>query len=81
LSPLEVVRLAEQAVGKNVVVQHVPEEALRAQHAAATDSLQQSFAGLMLYYARGDTVDMAETLRTLPVQHLKSVREYLQASA
>jgi NADH dehydrogenase len=81
LSPLEVVRLAEQAVGKNVVVQHVPEEALRAQHAAATDSLQQSFAGLMLYYARGDTIDMAETLRTLPVQHLKSVREYLRATA
>jgi uncharacterized protein YbjT (DUF2867 family) len=81
LSPLEVVRLAEQAVGKKVVVQHVPEEALRAQHAAATDSLQQSFAGLMLYYARGDTIDMAETLRTLPVQHLKSVREYLRATA
>lgn len=81
LSPLEVVRLAEQAVGKKVVVQHVPEEALRAQHGAATDSLQQSFAGLMLYYARGDAIDMAETLRTLPVQHLKSVREYLQATA
>jgi uncharacterized protein YbjT (DUF2867 family) len=80
LSPLEVVRLAEQAVGKKVVVQHVPEEALRAQHGAATDSLQQSFAGLMLYYARGDAIDMADTLRTLPVQHLKSVREYLQAT-
>lgn len=81
LSPLEVVRLAEQAVGKKVVVQHVPEEALRAQHGAAADSLQQSFAGLMLYYARGDVIDMAETLRVLPVQHLKSVREYLQATA
>ncbi len=81
LSPLEVVRLAEQAVGNKVVVQHVPEDALRAQLGAATDSLQQSFAGLMLYYARGDAIDMAETLRTLPVQHLKSVREYLQATA
>jgi uncharacterized protein YbjT (DUF2867 family) len=80
LSPLEVVRLAEQAVGKKVVVQHVPEEALRAQHGAAPDSLQQSFAGLMLYYARGDVIDMAEALRVLPVQHLKSVREYLQAT-
>lgn len=81
LSPLEVVRLAEQAVGKTVVVQHVPEEALRAQHGAATDSLQQSFAALMLYYAHGDAIDMADTLRALPVKHLKSVREYLQATA
>jgi NADH dehydrogenase len=81
LSPLEVVRLAEQAVGKTVVVQHVPEEALRAQHDAATDSLQQSFAGLMLYYAHGDAIDMADTLRTLPVQHLKSVHDYLQVTA
>jgi len=80
LSPLEVVRLAEQATGKKFVVQYVPEEALRAQHGAATDSLQKSFAALMLYYARGDAIDMTETLRALPVQHRKSVREYLQAS-
>jgi uncharacterized protein YbjT (DUF2867 family) len=71
LSPLEVVRLAEQAVGKKVVVQ---------QHGAAPDSLQQSFAGLMLHYARGEVIDMADALRVLPVQHLKSVREYLQAT-
>lgn len=80
LSPLEVVRLAEQAVGKKVVVQHVPEEALRAQHAAAPDALQQSFAGLMLYYARGEVIDMADALRVLPMPHLTSVREYLQAT-
>ena len=81
LSPLEAVRLAERAVDKKVVVQHVPEDALRAQHGAATDPLQQSFAGLMLYYARGDAIDMTETLRAIPVQSLKSVREYLQATA
>jgi uncharacterized protein YbjT (DUF2867 family) len=80
LSPLDVVRLAEQVVGKRVVVEHVPEEALRAQYGAATDPLRQSLAGLMLYYARGDAIDMAETLRALPVQHLKSVREYLKAT-
>lgn len=79
LSPLEVVHLAELATGSKIVVQHVPEEALRAQHGAATDSLQKSFAALMLYYARGDAIDMTETLRVLPVQRLKSVREYLQA--
>jgi NADH dehydrogenase len=81
LSPLEVVKLAEQVAGKTVVVEHVPEEALRAQHGAATDSLQQSFAGLMLYYARGDAIDMTETLQVLPMPHLKSVREYLQVTA
>jgi NADH dehydrogenase len=81
LSPLEVVRLAEQVLGKRVAVQHVPEEALRAQYSAASDPLQHSFAALMLYYARGEAIDMAETLRALPVQHLKSVREYLQATA
>jgi uncharacterized protein YbjT (DUF2867 family) len=78
LSPLEAVRLAEQVVGKPIDVQHVPEEALRAQHSTATDSLQQSFAGLMLYYASGDVIEMADTLRRFPIQPLKSVRAHLQ---
>ena len=78
LSPLEAVRLAEQVVGKPIEVQHVPEEALRAQHSAATDSLPQSFAGLMLYYAGGDVIEMAETLRTFPIESLKSVRAHFQ---
>jgi uncharacterized protein YbjT (DUF2867 family) len=81
LSPLEVVRLAEQVIGKPVAVQHVPEEALLAQFRVATDSLQQSFAALMLYYARGDAIEMTEALRRLSVRRLKSVREYLQTIA
>ncbi len=81
LSPLEAVRLAEQVVGKPIEVQHVPEEALRAQHGAAADSLQQSFAGLMLYYAGGDVIEMADTLRTFPIQSLKSVRAHFQGVA
>jgi len=80
LSPLEVVSLAEQSLGKAVVVQHVPEEALRAQLNAATDPLQQSFAGLMLYYARGDVIDMTDTRRAFSVEQLKSVRETFQAT-
>ena len=59
----------------------MPEEALRAQHGAATDSLQQSFAGLMLYYAGGDVIEMADTLRTFPIQPLKSVRAHFQGVA
>ena len=80
LSPLDVVRLAEQVTRKRFAVQHVPEEALRAQFAAATDPLQQSFAALMLYYARGDVINMKATLRAFPGQHLRSVRAYFEAS-
>ena len=81
LSPLEVVRLAEQTAGKRFIIQYVPEEALRAQHSAATDSLPQSFAALMLYYARGDVIEMKTTLRDFPGQRLTSVRDYVKASA
>ena len=81
LSPLDAVRIAEQTTGKTFVVQHVPEDALRQQFAAATDSLQQSFAALMLYYAGGDVIDMTEPLRLLPLDHLKSVGEHLEAAA
>jgi len=80
LSPLEVVRVAEEVVGKPVVVQYVPEEVLRPQHAAATDLLQKSFAGLMLYYAAGDVIDMTEARRALSVERFASVREYFQGS-
>jgi uncharacterized protein YbjT (DUF2867 family) len=80
LSPLEVVQLAEQSVGKPIAVQHVPEDALRGQFQSATDSLQKSFAALMLSYAAGDVIEMADTLRAFPGQQLKSVREHLQTS-
>lgn len=80
LSPAEVVKLAEQTFGRKMNVQHVPEEALRAQFGSATDSLQKSFAALMLSYAAGETIDMADTLRAFPGQRLTSVREHFQAS-
>jgi hypothetical protein len=35
----------------------------------------------MLYYARGDVIEMEETLRALPVQRLKPIREHLEAIA
>ena len=78
LSPLEVVQLVEQLIGKSVEVQHVPEEALRAQYAGAADSLQKTFAGLMLYYARGDVIDMTEADRAFATRPMKSVREHFQ---
>ena len=81
VSPLEAVQLAEQRTGRRFVIQHVGEDALRAQLAAATDPLQLSFAGLMLYCARGDVIEMTATLRNFPGQRLKSVREYFEAGA
>jgi uncharacterized protein YbjT (DUF2867 family) len=79
LSPLDVVHLVETSSGKPIAVQHVPEEALRAQYNAATDSLQRSFAGLMLYLANGDVIDMTEALQLFPVERLKSVRDHFAA--
>ena len=75
LSPLEAVRIFEEVANAPFEVQHVPVEALQARSAAATDSLEQSFAALVLHYARGDEIPMAQTLRRMPVP-LTSVREY-----
>ena len=78
LSPLEVVRVFEELRGREFDVQHVPVEALREQRESASDPLQQSFAGLMLYYSGGDIIDMRETLQKFPVQ-LTSIRDYARA--
>jgi NADH dehydrogenase len=78
LSPLDVVRIFEQASGKSFEVQHVPVEALVAQQEAATDAMEQSFPALMRCYAQGDPIDMSETLKAFPLQ-LKSVKEYAES--
>lgn len=77
-SPNEVVRIFEETCNQPFEVQHVPENALRDQFAAATDSLQKSFTGLMIDYAHGDEIPMQETLAQIPVQ-LTSVRDYARS--
>ena len=77
LSPLEVVKIFEEVGGRPLAVEFVPEEALRAQKADATDPLQESFAALMLTYAKGDPIEMEKTLKTFPLQ-LASVRDYAE---
>jgi uncharacterized protein YbjT (DUF2867 family) len=79
LSPLEVVDLAERAHRKSIVVECVPEPTLRAQYDAATDSLQKSFLALMLYYARGDVIDIAAASRTFSFTPSKSVRSHVSS--
>jgi uncharacterized protein YbjT (DUF2867 family) len=78
LSPLEVVQTFEEVSGRKFTVTHIPEEALRAQQAAAADSLQEGFAALMLYYAHGDVIDMKLAFGIFPglAQNLTSVRDY-----
>jgi uncharacterized protein YbjT (DUF2867 family) len=75
LSPLEVVKLFEEQNGRNFQLQFVPEAALKAQKDSADDSLQQSFAALMLTYAGGAIVPMEETLKVFPLD-IMSVKDY-----
>jgi len=75
LSQLEMVQIFEEISGRSFEVQHVPEAALEEQQKTATDAMQQSFSGLMRWYARGDPIDMSATLEAFPVQ-LTSVRDY-----
>jgi uncharacterized protein YbjT (DUF2867 family) len=79
ISPLAAVRVFEEETGRPRSVTHVPEEALDAQRATGADSLEQSFAGLMLVTAReGAAVDMETVLRDFPVE-LTSLRDYARA--
>jgi uncharacterized protein YbjT (DUF2867 family) len=78
LSPLEVIKIAEERTGRNFLLQYIPEEALRMQKENSQDSLQQSFAALMLTYASGAEVPMEDTLQFFQLK-LKSVREYIHS--
>ena len=78
LSPLEVVARFERIGGRPFRVEHVPETALRAQYEGATDSMQKSFAALMLGYAHGDAMNMATVVDTFGLQ-LASVDDYARS--
>jgi len=75
LTPLEVVRIFEEESGRRFEVETVPKVKLREQLDSANDSLEKSFAGLMLQYAHGDAIDMRRLLESIPIR-LTSVREY-----
>jgi uncharacterized protein YbjT (DUF2867 family) len=78
VSPLEVVRIAENFTGKTFAVTHIPVEALYAQHAASSNPLEKTFAALMIETTKGSTVPMHDVLRRFPGVTLKSVEEYVQ---
>ena len=75
--PREVVRTFEEVTGKQFAVEHVPATALEEQRQSAPDPLSESFAALMLEYAGGVPMDMADTLAVMP-RTLTSVRDYAQ---
>ena len=80
LSPLDVVQTFERSTGRTFALEHVPEGVLELQHQSARDPLEQSFAALMLGYARGDVIDMSQTSAAFPVQ-LTSVREFAEVTS
>ena len=77
VSPLEVVKIFENHAGNKFAVEFVPVDALRAQKAAAMDSMSEAFATLMISYAEGDDIDMTETRKVYPFK-LNSVMDYVQ---
>ncbi len=75
LSQLEAVAIFEQALKSKMSIEHVPTEALEAQH-HSTDPLQKSFAALMLSYAKGDVVEGAHDIAADHGINLRSVGDY-----
>jgi len=78
VSPLEVVKIFENHAGNKFAIENVPLDALRAQKAAAGESLSEAFAALMISYAEGDDIDMSETRKVYPFK-LNSVMDYVQS--
>jgi hypothetical protein len=64
-----------QIGGKPFRLEHMPEEALRAQFEGATDSMQKSFAALMLGYSSGDAINMTSTQQEFGIK-LTSIDQF-----
>lgn len=79
LSPLEAVRIFEEATGRKFEVNYVPEEILEQQRTSSTDPMQSAFAALMLSYAHGDQIDRSASRQVFPEIEPHSVRDYAQA--
>jgi uncharacterized protein YbjT (DUF2867 family) len=76
ISPLDAVKIFEDALHHKIEVQHIPMEMLQTQFNSSTDAMQKSFSGLMLCVAFGDQIDMMEVLGNFPIK-LTSVKDYI----
>ncbi len=65
----------EQIGGRPFKLEHIADQVLHAQYEAATDSLQKSFAALMLGYSSGDAMDVRPIQREFGME-LTSIDEY-----
>lgn len=75
LTQHDVVRIFEEVSGRPYQVQHLTEEALRAEWEEAPDPRARSLGALNLDYAHGDRIDMGPVLARFPIT-LTSVRDY-----
>jgi len=71
---LQVVARFEEIGGKPFKLEHIPEEAC-AQFEGATDSMQKSFAALMLAYSSGDAMTMTSIQQEFGIK-LTSVDQF-----
>ncbi len=78
LSPLQVVARFEKIGGRPFRREHVSESVLLSQFEGATDSLQKSFAALMLGYLHGDAINMAPVVDTFGIT-LTNIDEYARS--
>ena len=78
ISPLEVVARFERISGRPFKREHVPESALLTQFQEATDSMQKSFAALMLGYVHGDAINMERVVDKFAIK-LSSVDDYARS--
>jgi uncharacterized protein YbjT (DUF2867 family) len=78
LSPLEVVARFERIGARSFKLEYLPEPVLRLQFQQATDSLQKSFAALMLGFTQGDAMNMAPVVDTFGIK-LSSVDDYARS--
>ena len=75
ISPLEVVARFERISGRPFKREHVPESSLLTQFQEATDSMQKSFAALMLGYVHGDAINMEPVVEKFAIK-LSNVDDY-----
>jgi uncharacterized protein YbjT (DUF2867 family) len=78
LTPAQVIKEFENISSRSFAVQYIPVAALQQQLKEAPDPLQKTFAGLMIFYANGDAMDMKPVLDKIPVK-LHSVKDYAKA--
>jgi len=78
LTPAQVIKEFEKISNHPFTVNYIPVTALKQQADGATDPLQKVFAGLMIFYANGDAMDMKPVLEKIPLK-LYSVKDYATA--